>query len=225
MTAVASNNDDAPDCPDCNYPIYETPCHNCKDIKADKDRKNKHINALWGGDRVVRDFTFERLKKTPANQRALAVVKSWEPANKNLYFFGGTGVGKTHMAVAAARVHWVPDDGYKPFWSLAEIALELRTLEAYGQRDLLKQLVAQKIIIIDDLGIESFTDHERKALYNIVNGRDNYGHAGLIITSNMEIDDLKDAIGDNRVTSRLSRNTILVNLTDEQDQRTRAGRG
>lgn len=218
-------NDDAPDCPKCNYPLYETPCGNCKDVREAQAKENKRIAAQWGGARVARDFTFENLKRTPKNERALAAVKDWNPDKKNLYFFGGTGRGKTHMAVAAARVHWKVADGYKPFWSLAEIALELRVLDASGIRDLLKQLVAQRILIIDDLGIESFTDHERKALYTIVNGRDFAGRCGLIITSNMSIDELKKAIGDNRVTSRLSRNTLLVNLMDEEDQRTRAGRG
>jgi chromosomal replication initiation ATPase DnaA len=52
-----------------------------------------------GGEKPYREFTFERYKVTPGNRRAYERSKTFDPAAENLYLWGPSGVGKTHLAL------------------------------------------------------------------------------------------------------------------------------
>lgn len=213
-------NDDAPDCADCGYPLYATPCSTCTENREKQEREQARINACWGGARAVKDFRREALAETPSNQVALKVIDSWDPKTQNIYLYGPTGVGKTHMAIAAARKHWKPRDGYRPFRKAMEIGRAIRaSQDARDEAEIIKALIDQPILIIDDLGTENASDFIPRIIYEIVDGRDMEGHGGLIITSNLNLPELGEFLKSDRVTSRLTRISRIVNLTEEKDHR------
>src|SRR5712692_7085892 len=66
-------------------------------------RCRKELIELLGGEKPFREFTFESYHVTPGNELAYKRCHEFNAAAENLYLWGACGVGKTHLAYAAAR--------------------------------------------------------------------------------------------------------------------------
>lgn len=123
----------------------------------------------------------------------------------NLALFGGTGLGKTHLSSAVARVviergydvcyvtavGMMADYEYDRFKSGRDEQISA-SLDRYADCDLL---------IIDDLGTELTNQFTVSVLYNLINTRLNRG-LSTIISTNLTQKELRDRYWD-RITSRI----------------------
>ena len=66
-------------------------------------RRREELVAVLGGHKPYQEFTFERYRVLPGNAVAFERTSRFDPACENLYLWGPCGVGKTHLAYAAAR--------------------------------------------------------------------------------------------------------------------------
>jgi DNA replication protein DnaC len=141
---------------------------------------------------------------------------------KGLYFQGGVGVGKTHLACALAK-------------KLLESGIEVRF---YNTGDFLEKIREEfnrginyedgyegifretmnfnGILILDVIGSEKITDWVLERLYLIINKK--YEDViPVIFTSNCDLEILSARLGD-RIASRIFGMTEIINL-DGQDKR------
>lgn len=128
-----------------------------------------------------------------------------DPGDRNLLLLGPVGVGKSHAAVAAARVRF--DRGVEVrFLPVVEL---LDLLRPGGPENALYELADLELLVLDDLGSERPTDWTAERLYALVNRRWLEGRP-TIATSNLSavcsdgqtVSDLEAALGP-RVFSRL----------------------
>lgn len=66
------------------------------------------------------------------------------------------------------------------------------------------RLCDQDLLVIDDLGIAKGTEFMIEVLCEVLNKRFLRGLNGLVVTSNLSLDDLAHKIGDDRLSSRIA---------------------
>ncbi len=120
----------------------------------------------------------------------------------NLCFFGGTGLGKTHISTAIARR--IIEDGMNVVYDTAQNIMqahETKTFTSNKSGDTDKYLECD-LLIIDDLGAEFKNSFTVSVLYNILNSRITSGKAMIISTNFDSVADIAK-IYDGRIYSRL----------------------
>lgn len=164
----------------------------------------------------------------------MAWVKTYEadPAGApSLLLLGGTGSGKTHAAYAAIRRAVITPTMSRahiyrtPRWKAlthADLMASLRPRAAkdHDSEAELKTLVETDLLFIDDLGAIKATEFVEEMTYRLINGRYEAMRPN-IVTSNLPLMELKDAIGD-RIASRLAQDSVRVALTTPDRRRVRS---
>lgn len=122
--------------------------------------------------------------------------------SESLLFIGGTGLGKTHLSLAAAKE--AIDSGLGVIYdSVPSLMMKLEN-ERFGRGDdgLLEMVCSCDLLILDDLGAEHNTNTTRTFIYTIVNSRIMSG-LPTVISTNLGLSELRDSYTD-AVYSRLS---------------------
>ena len=138
-------------------------------------------------------------------QKCFNYAKGFTLSSKSMLFFGGVGLGKTHVSKAIGKM--VIDKGfdvfYIPFTTLAqklENAKFGRSDDSF--EDFLSPVLDCELLILDDVGAEFTTGFTVSLLYEIVNTR-LIKNIPTIINTNLDDDDLREKYGE-RTASRLA---------------------
>jgi DNA replication protein DnaC len=179
-------------------------------------RRDARVASLLqksGLSKRLKGYTLGNFRVVVSNSAARARMKvdeyleNWEEnreAGRGLYFCGGVGTGKTHLAVAVMqeiiRRKRVPS----LFVTIPELLDNLRGAYNDPARDLDEWMDAVKnadLLILDDLGSEKATTWVQERLFVIVNHR--YREAlPTIFTSNIGPEALPSQLGQ-RTASRI----------------------
>ncbi len=122
----------------------------------------------------------------------------------NLLMLGGTGLGKTHLSTAIAKV--VLDRGFDVLYVTAMDMISDFEMERFGsgyssaQADIEKYFECD-LLILDDLGTEVSNQFTVSTIYNIVNTRLSK-NLSTVISTNLASKELRERYWD-RITSRL----------------------
>ena len=169
-----------------------------------KDEQREALIALLGGIKPVEDFTFDKfVPRTPSQQEAVSACREFKPGRENLYLWGKTGPGKTHLACALAagafraRMHVCY---FKP----GRFLRSLRMREPDEHEKILKVYAKADVFVLDDLGVGKATEFAIENFYDLVDMRDMARRHGLVVTSNLSLDQLAEKMGDDRLPSRLA---------------------
>ena len=136
-----------------------------------------------------------------------AYSENFTPDSNSFFFCGGTGLGKTHLALAV--LNRVSSKGFNVYYNtVAKIVKQLKN-ESFGRSDsnLEDELKASDLVIIDDLGAEFESDFGNAAINELVNDAILNGKA-IIIISNLSVHELESRYGQ-RFTSRLNGFEVL----------------
>jgi DNA replication protein DnaC len=145
--------------------------------------------------------------------KALEYASAFHPArSENLAMFGGTGLGKTHLSTAIARV--VIEGG----WDVVYVSCVDMFADYEAQRfgnstgtptgaDLSRYTDCD-LLIIDDLGTELTNQFTTSCLYGLLNTRLNR-HLPVILSTNLETDEFRKRYWD-RITSRVLGNFVIM---------------
>ncbi len=122
---------------------------------------------------------------------------------KNLIFFGGTGLGKTHISTSIAKK--VIEKGFSVVYDTASDILSAFEADKFSRNKF--ESAAQKylecdLLIIDDLGAEFKNQLTEASLYNLLNSRICAGKA-MIISTNLDDGRALSKAYNERITSRL----------------------
>jgi DNA replication protein DnaC len=158
---------------------------------------------LMGGEKPHREFTFERYRVTPENRLSFERCTHFDPVRENLYLRGPCGVGKTHLAYAVARRLFV-ENASVAIVRAYQISRKVRMKGIDREQEALDELIEVRVLVLDDLGIGSYTPYSRQLLQEILDGRDFADRGGLIVTSPYSLGDLAIKLSDDTIASRLA---------------------
>lgn len=103
---------------------------------------------------------------------------------QDLVFYGRTGRGKTHLAIALG-VKAIGQGRAVRFCQTAELVLQLGKAKRAGSLDqILKDLARADLIILDEFGYVPFDIDGARLLYQIIAGA--YERRSIIFTTNIE---------------------------------------
>jgi DNA replication protein DnaC len=192
------------------------------EIKAKAEEKAAENEAI----------TDDYLKRFSVPTRFISAKKAdfpnkiWKevyPMEDGLFLYGGSGSGKTHLAVAVIREvvsthkpriyfdttnwRWRLARQIPPrFISIPDLLLTIRSTFEKNSETSEERIIADNtsdgIMLFDDLGAEKTTDWSLQTLYTIIDRRYREEQP-TIITSNQDLESLSHKIGD-RITSRIA---------------------
>lgn len=144
----------------------------------------------------------------------------------SLLLLGPTGTGKTWQAYAALRqtVTWPRPTrgvGYRcDAWKASTHADLLAAMRPNSRNDseaVLAELRKLPLLLVDDLGVAKNSEWVEDITYRLINGRYEQMMPS-IFTSNLAVDQLRDALGD-RIASRLAETCTRVVLAGADRRR------
>lgn len=149
-------------------------------------------------DNRAQRYNVERIK-------AYAHEFSQGHSGRNLALLGNPGTGKTHLACAVAR-HVIRNcGGMARFCSVSELNRTVREAKSYGSAYTESQVIAAfggyDLLVIDEVGVQSGTDAESRALFDVFNERYQNCRPTILI-SNLDFDGLREAVG-TRIADRV----------------------
>lgn len=129
-------------------------------------------------------------------------AENFTPRSGSFFFSGGTGLGKTHLALAV--LNRVTQRGYTVYYSSAGSLIKQMEKERFGRsaEAIEDEVFNSDLIIIDDLGAEFSTPFAQAAINELINNAILSGKA-MIIISNLSVGELEERYGQ-RVVSRLN---------------------
>ncbi len=166
------------------------------DLKYYSEIKNPELNGF--SHRDIMRGVFAMLKDYAENFR---------PESPSLFFSGGTGLGKTHLALSVFNV--LTANGYSVYYNSARKIIKQVQAESYskGEGDLIEELNRNDLVIIDDLGAEYETPFACSVINEIIDDGVLMGKP-MIIISNLDKKAFENRYGE-RVASRLNAFEII----------------
>ena len=199
--------------------------------KREEAEKARFLQSLESRGVSLRnsDIRLNDIKPMNAEQEeALSSMKSMADAIKsgkrtgNLILIGGVGTGKTMLT--SGLVCDLVVDGYKP--AIRRVIDIIRKMKNTWRKDseitedqLIDNLVALDLLIIDEIGVQFGSDTEKMFIFDIIDGRYNKMKPTILI-SNLTMEGIKKCIGD-RCVDRLREDGGKVIAFDFDSQRGR----
>ena len=136
-----------------------------------------------------------------------AYAENFTPHSNSFFFCGGTGLGKTHLALAV--LNKLTSNGFNVYYNTVSKIVKQMKNESFGRSDasIEEDISAADLVIIDDLGAEFESEFGNASINELVCDTILNGKA-LIIISNLSVTELEARYGQ-RLTSRLNGFEVL----------------